>query len=543
MICKRCGTEYEDHQPECPRCKFGRVKVRKKMPKWAVGLISSFGSVALVITAALLFVTLRFNDGWMDGIWRGADFYLTFNIEDGTCAFTDNGELVVGTYKADRDSFTLYTGEGVGYTYQYSKRSDYEMDLLYERDGETLSLFVSRKPLGEENTETEEEEEEEAPSIIPENNNSVLPTQKPNNDSSNNTQSGNKNPNYVTDDTPVQRPDFSDVPDTPMPDLEEPALALPMLYIDTQGGAQITSRENYVNTTVRLENAGKMNFGETAGRIRGRGNSTWLHFDKKPYRLKFNEKVDLLGMGANKDWVLLANAFDETMLRNYIAFSLGHELGLEYTSDFQYVHLYLNEEYRGVYMIAEQIEEGNSRVDVNSSKNGEVDTGYLIEAIGNVEKEEEERFFEVDEVDGKRPDADGKGFRFYVKSPDETECTDEQLAFIKDYVNQANEAIFKKDWEKICQLIDVDSMAKMFLVDQITLNNDQGYCFYLYKKAGGKLCFGPMWDYDQSCGGSSWGGIPHEAQCSGRSKVLREDHQQNVRSVGGPGSPDPHRSG
>ena len=53
------------------------------------------------------------------------------------------------------------------------------------------------------------------------------------------------------------------------------------------------------------------------------------------------------------------------------------------------------------------------------------------------------------------------------------------------------------------------SMVKMFLLDEVMLNNDMGYCFYLYKKAGGKLYFGPPWDYDQSCGGSSWGGTTY----------------------------------
>lgn len=505
MICKRCGTEYPDHLTECPRCTFGRVTVRKPLPKWAVGLISGFGSLAVIVLATVLFFTLRFDDDWMNGNWTGTDFYLTFNTEDGTCAFSNGDSLVVGTYKADKDSFTLYTDDGLGYTYQYTKLSNYEMDLSYLRDGELRTLFVCRSGYADdEDPETDERPQEdptETPEQPPENNTPIQPVEKP-------TQkpSGNQKP---SENKPVQTPivDIPALEEKPDEKNEFEELAgMPVLYLNTQNGISITSREEYVRTEVKLSNAEGYNFGATSARVRGRGNSTWLHFDKKPYRLKFDEKVDLLGMGANKDWVLLANAFDETMMRNYIAFSLGHEFGLEYTTEFRFVHLFLNGEYRGVYMIAEQIEEGNSRVDVNSSKTGEVDTGYLIEAIGNNTKEEEERYFLAKEVDGKRLYKKQKEFRFYIKSPNEAECTDAQLAFIEDYVDRVNEAIFKKDWETICALVDVDSMAKMFLVDQITLNNDMGYCFYLYKKAGDKLYFGPMWDYDQSCGGSSWGG-------------------------------------
>ena len=94
----------------------------------------------------------------------------------------------------------------------------------------------------------------------------------------------------------------------------------PTIRITTEGNAPITSKEDYVKATVSLEDSGQ-DFENYSGKIRGRGNSTWLYFDKKPYRLKFNTAVDLFGMGENKDYVLLANAMDMSMLNNYAAFT------------------------------------------------------------------------------------------------------------------------------------------------------------------------------------------------------------------------------
>lgn len=295
---------------------------------------------------------------------------------------------------------------------------------------------------------------------------------------------------------------------------DEQKLSLPIMQINTYNGKDITSKKNYVSATVSITNTLKNHaLSTTAVDVRGRGNSTWSFFDKKAYKLKFTVKTDLFGMGAAKKWILLANALDESMMRNYIAFSLGKALGLEYTSDFQFVNLYLNNEYKGVYLLCEQVQEGASRVNINTSKTGQVDTGYLLEGINNPAPVDY-RTFTLPSVNGQQL-GDPGSFIFIIKSPDLIQCTDEQKNFISDYVSKANEAIFKKDWTKIQQYIDVNSFVNMFLLDEIMLNQDMGYSFYMYKKQGGKLYMGPMWDFDQSCGSSSHGGIGYKGWYAG----------------------------
>ncbi len=297
-------------------------------------------------------------------------------------------------------------------------------------------------------------------------------------------------------------------------DYDETKFTFPIIKINTLDNSSITSKTQYKNATISITNTtGAYSLKNHAVEIRGRGNSTWKYFEKKAYKLRFAVKQDLFGMGAGKKWVLLANALDETMLRNYLTLSIAKSLGTEFATDFQFVNLVINGEYYGVYLLCEQVQEGQNRVDINTSKIGEIDTGYLLEGINN-SSDVEERTFRLPAVNGKSLGKDNK-FQVIIKSPGGLECTDEQYEFIKDYVTKANEAIFTKDWSKIQEYVDIDSFVNLFLVNEISLNNDMGYSFYMYKKKGGKLSIGPVWDYDQAMGSSTHGGSGYKGWYAG----------------------------
>lgn len=296
---------------------------------------------------------------------------------------------------------------------------------------------------------------------------------------------------------------------------DESKLQLPKVNIFTYNGGDIVSKTDYVSGAVSITNAGNNNLVRTAVEVRGRGNSTWVRFDKKPYKLRFTVKTDLFGMGAAKKWILLANAFDDTMVRSAIVFDLAKQLGLEYTTDYRYVNVYLNNEYQGVYILCEQIEEGDSRIDVNSSKTGEVDTGYLLESYSDGARAGEVCFtlpMVGNSYLGSNP---YKSHVMIIKSPDKKIVTQEQQAFIKDYIIKVNNAILSKDWAAINELVDINSFVNMFIVEQTILSNDMGYTFYMYKRAGGKLYLGPVWDYDQSAGNSEHGGSTYKGWYAG----------------------------
>lgn len=111
--------------------------------------------------------------------------------------------------------------------------------------------------------------------------------------------------------------------------------SLPVMSIDT-GGTAIVSKSEYINAKVTITNTDANNcITEVTAGIRGRGNSTWALFDKKPYRIRFDSNIDLFGMGKARSYVLLSNNMDMTLMRNYLAFKLSDIMEIEYNSGYQ----------------------------------------------------------------------------------------------------------------------------------------------------------------------------------------------------------------
>lgn len=243
--------------------------------------------------------------------------------------------------------------------------------------------------------------------------------------------------------------------------------------------------------------------------IRGRGNSTW-GYEKKPYRLKFDEKVDLFGMGRAKDWILLANTVDMAMLRNYTVYKMAQEFSsLSTTTDCQFAHVYLNDDYRGLYLVVEQVEEGENRVEIGDGTDGMGNTlppeecGYLMECGNGGANDGQKVFWPANY----REVSVGS---VVVKSPEGSVMTGKHLKYIQEYMNDVVKAIGKDDFDTLCELVDIQSFVDSFICTQYVLSGDMGYVFFAYKEPGGKLFLGPLWDYDQSSGISEHGGTNYK---------------------------------
>lgn len=269
----------------------------------------------------------------------------------------------------------------------------------------------------------------------------------------------------------------------------------PVISIDTEESKPILSKEEYITCVVDVGNTKEEYLvNEATGKIKGRGNSTW-DAPKKPYKLKFDEPVDLFGNGEARTWTLIANYTDLSLIRNYLACSIASIFDTQqFTSKTQFVDLYLNGEYLGVYLVCEQNEVGSNRVDITES--GELDTGYLLELDARLEGEGfyiNEDFYSV-----KSPDTDGRLF------------TEEHREFIKSYLEECMSAVSGNNYELIESLIDTKSFAQAYIVFELFNSVDVGYAsFYVYKDAGGKLTCGPIWDFDRSLGIT---GHHHEAE-------------------------------
>ncbi len=265
---------------------------------------------------------------------------------------------------------------------------------------------------------------------------------------------------------------------------------IPIVYIDTEG--PVLNKIDYVRGSMTID-------GEVYPlRIKGRGNSSWT-FPKKAYRLKLDEKASILGMEDDKDWVLVSSYPDKSLIRNCISTDMANVLtNLEYTPSHKLIDLFYNGEYMGVYTLAEKIEEGKKKVNLNSDHNTykpnsttPTDIGFLIEYGWDYDSE---NIYNLDYFDTKHT------IRLYVKEPEITQVNSPEMKYVKKYMNALDEAIVSgQNYE---DYIDMASWVDWFILVELTNNTEVSFyrsCF-LYKKAGDKVYMGPIWDYDMAFG-------------------------------------------
>lgn len=276
---------------------------------------------------------------------------------------------------------------------------------------------------------------------------------------------------------------------------------LPELFITADLAYTEVKRETYLACNYRLTNTNlRYCFENVSGEVRGRGNSTWSEFEKKPYKIKFSERQDMFGMGEDREWVLLSNTMDHSMLRNEIAFGIADIMGLPYNSDCQLCHLYWNEEYLGVYLLCETVETGINRVNIETDYDPEeIMISFFLEMGGALDG------FQLAPVEESSRNWEDI-FSVEILYPEPEIITKHQAEYIDAYMQMVNNAILSKDWQTITDLVDVDSFAGWYLTNEIMLNGDMGWSMFGYMPKGGKVYLGPVWDFDQSCGSSETGG-------------------------------------
>ncbi len=299
--------------------------------------------------------------------------------------------------------------------------------------------------------------------------------------------------------------------------------ALPVLNLKTDGSAPILSKVDYLKGSFSLAEAGAAAVEGTL-EVRGRGNSTW-GWVKKPYHLKLTNSTALLGMPKGKNWVLLANYADKTLVRNDTTFMFSRRLGMEYTPRAHYVELNLNGVYQGVYQLTEHIRVDANRVNIAEMKVTDTDAdkitgGYLMEVdfrlnknycIGNTwdpvcvngVNTQREIDFCIDSENGMQPAC--------LASPETLHdaAWSAQRDYIVKYYRDMEAALFGSNFADpttgYAAYIDVDSVVNYYLVNEVLKNVDGAEAsFFLYKKRGGKLFFGPVWDFDLALGNAGY---------------------------------------
>jgi hypothetical protein len=268
---------------------------------------------------------------------------------------------------------------------------------------------------------------------------------------------------------------------------------IPDVIIHTAQAEDITSKTTYIKGIITFISKEGTDIYTDSLEIRGRGNASW-GFEKKPYRIKLAKKAKILGNPAEgRNWTLISNHGDKTLMRNLLAFELGKRLQMPYTPAGQPVNLYLNGEYKGCYQFCDHIDVRNNRVDIKEMKSTDISGenltgGYLIEidAYAN----EEIKWF-----------TSNRGIPVTIKSPDEDDIASQQFNYIQSHFNQWETAVYSSNYKNpetgFRKYMDTETFIRHFLVGELSGNTDTYWSVFMYKQRNDdKFYFGPIWDFD-----------------------------------------------
>ncbi len=338
---------------------------------------------------------------------------------------------------------------------------------------------------------------------------------------------------------------------------------LPVFYIDTKDNQPITSKTVYLPGTVTMQGSSAYPDSTTpyySGNleIRGRGNSTWnvSDFKKKAYKIKLESSSDLFGYGKSKHWILLANYIDESLVRNYIAYSAGDTLGLT-TMESTWVEVILNGEHLGVFQLCEQIKIDNDRVDIQSWENlaedlaKEIYKAYQSQGFTKEQQKQLEdaliqdlswassgkfnfnsKSYTVSDYLALPPLTGGlwiemssefdeiskftttQGAPIMFKDPEYLTTNSALFNYAKAYIQAFEDALYSANATtsyngqtvSVWDMADLESAVRFWMVSDFFRNEIGGKSTHMYKDIGGKIVFGPVWDFDFAAGSNSpWG--------------------------------------
>ena len=333
-------------------------------------------------------------------------------------------------------------------------------------------------------------------------------------------------------------------------------VGLPVLKINTATNEDpnYKDKDNYTEMTVSIENCdSKYLVNDIPGGIRVRGNSTnQADVSKRAWRMKFNSKINLLGLHKGqkfKSWVLLADYFDHSMYRNLTGFSLGNSLfnySGNYSTDYKHINVYMNGDYRGVYLLAEQQQANKNRINVAEAEDGNTaeKVGYLVEIDGIANHEDYSFNAGPESLTGGSNNNQGwggfpgwggggvdvNGVNVGSKSyAVKTDVYDQkQVDYIQKYIknvqtafasavsggplkvldedNNLIESPYDNQYETLNSFIDLESVFRMYVLQEFMKNYDCGWgSFYVFvdftEGAKYNRCtLGAPWDFDLGSG-------------------------------------------
>jgi len=274
---------------------------------------------------------------------------------------------------------------------------------------------------------------------------------------------------------------------------------------DSSGYDLLFFRENWHPAVLNIENT-HQDFLMTDVDVfaRGRGNSTWWSFgEKRPIRFRFpnNEWQAVLDSEyVGRDWVTFANAADPSHLRNFAAYYLGSLLSFHWTPQTWFIHLYLDGDYRGVYMLLDEREAIEGRGDLYLHEDPTI-SEFMIEFDIRTRDSDEE--VNTHWVDVRGP----WDIRWPNKSEWMSEVNNAHALYVEDFLTRIDNAILAGDEATLRSLVDFETFIDYYLVHEFLKNQDTRWSSMFFQIRGQgeerRLYSGPIWDFDLSSGSTS----------------------------------------
>ncbi|MBQ3781862.1 MAG: CotH kinase family protein [Lachnospiraceae bacterium] len=272
-----------------------------------------------------------------------------------------------------------------------------------------------------------------------------------------------------------------------------------------------------------IDTDGTILLNDNFAKLSSHGNSSWWH-EKKPFNLTYDSPIKLLNDNeAISNYVLIANFDDESFIRNKMIYDYAYNTGITTTPNSQYVDLYINNEYLGLYLLSERVSVDSNVVNINSldienkkasdyssapsfdsttensilhgydfkETSKDISGGYLLEFDDN------ERA-----LDSKNMFVTKNHNNILLSSP--TKASKNQLNYISSLCNKIEDQLYSNDITntEIFDYLDLSSWAKYYLIQEVFANQDRA-SFLMYKNSDeidSKIYAGPIWDFDMSCG-------------------------------------------
>ena len=311
---------------------------------------------------------------------------------------------------------------------------------------------------------------------------------------------------------------------------------LPAVFVTTESGnlkkIEASKANREPGTCVLRGPDGEVQYDGTLESVKCRGNSS-MTFKKKNYQIKLAKSTDLLGMGKAKKWILTGNYRDKSYLRNQVMLDLAAAVGMSYTPGHISAELYINHEYRGLYLFSEKVEIDKDRIAVaNLEKATEKLNDNPLDTFKSVGKKKSTKgSYKAYDIPNEPEDITGgylvefesyparykqeasayttrKGNILVVKSPEYASVA--QMKYVSSLFQSFENAIMSDSGtdpdtgSHYTEIADADSLALKYMIEEISENYDgNSSSQYFYKPADSvstKIFAGPVWDYDSTFG-------------------------------------------